>query len=261
MEEMLREIKEKLDRMEERDKRTENKLDGLQKEIQTIKAANEQLTKENRYLKLKITQQERSLEETNREIKKKNIIIHGLEDQEMESELQLSEKIRVVLRDMGIKIEMEKEIVETRRLGKYRTGKTRPILAELRKWEKKMEILKGTNNLRGKNIYIEEDYSKAMQEIRKQLIKHRNKIRTQGHHVLLRYNKLIINGDDYYLEQLEEMEKIPELAPRKEETPKEKAGGRKISERSPDEELQERLCKITKTNGATGTIPKNLGRK
>lgn len=259
MEELLREIKEKLDRMEERDQRTENKLDELQKEMQAIKAVNEQLTKENRYLKIKNTQHERLIEEMNREIKKRNIIIHGLEDQEEESELQLSEKIRVVIRDMGIKIEMEKETVETRRLGKYRTGKTRPIQVEFGKWEKKMEILKGTKNLRGKNIYIE-DYSKAMQEIRKQLIIHRNKIRTQGHHVLLRYNKLIINGEDFYLEQLEEIGKELESESKKEETPKEKTGGRTISERSPDEELQERLCKITKTNRGTGAIPKNLQR-
>ncbi|KAF5284277.1 hypothetical protein FQA39_LY04570 [Lamprigera yunnana] len=66
-----------------------------------------------------------------------------------------------------------------------------------------METLKETKNLRGKNIFIEEDYFKEMQVIRKQLIKHRNKIRTQGHHVLMRYNKLIINGEDFYLEQLE----------------------------------------------------------
>ncbi|KAF5283030.1 hypothetical protein FQA39_LY04901 [Lamprigera yunnana] len=46
-----------------------------------------------------------------------NIIIHGLEDQEEESNLQLLEKIRATFRDMGIKIEMKKEIIEIRRLG------------------------------------------------------------------------------------------------------------------------------------------------
>ncbi|KAF5301422.1 hypothetical protein FQA39_LY02151 [Lamprigera yunnana] len=123
---------------------------------------------------------------------------------------------------MGIKIEMEKAIVETRRLGKYRTGETGPIQVEF-----------------GKNIFIKEDYFKETEE---------------------RYNKLIINGEEFYLEQLEAKGTKLELENGKEETPKEKTEGRTCSKRSSDEELQERLYKITGTNGNTGAISKNSRR-
>ncbi|KAF5269664.1 hypothetical protein FQA39_LY08587 [Lamprigera yunnana] len=82
---MLKELKGKLNKMEERYQRMERKLDGLQKGIQTIKAENEQLREENRYLTLKNAQHEKMFEEINREIRKRNIIIYRLEDLKEES--------------------------------------------------------------------------------------------------------------------------------------------------------------------------------
>lgn len=273
---MLGEIKDKLDAMEKRDIRIETKLDGLQRELNSVKVENEQLKKENEHLKERSAHHERILERMSREIKKRNIIIHGIEDQKEESNLQLKEKVRAMLRDMRIEVEMEKEVVEVRRLGKHQKERPRPIQVEFGKWEKKMEILKGTKNLKGRNIYIEEEYSKETQDIRKQLFKHRDKIRSQGHHAIMRYNKLIINGDEYNLEQLKDLEKDPETEKEvsrgigrepegdgeEGETSKgkERAGGRKISERSPEEDLQERLRKKTKTSKNTGTTPKNSKR-
>lgn len=51
---------------------------------------------------------------------------------------------------MGIKITIEKEIIEARRMSKYRTGKTRLTQVELERWAKEMEISKGTTELERK---------------------------------------------------------------------------------------------------------------
>lgn len=261
MEEILAAIKEKLERMEERDERMERKIDAFQNELSKINRENKQLKSENQQLKQRITTQEKRMEEIEREIRKRRIIIHGIKEQDEEKDIQVKEKVRTVLRDMEIKIVMEEEITEIRRIGNQQIGKVRPILLELRNWSKKMEILKATKKLQGTKIYMEEDYSKEIQGQRKELIKHRNTIRAKGHHAIIRYNRLIINGDTYTLEQLNAEENDSIRYPGAEKTPKEKTGGRTFSERSPDEEIQEQLLKITKTNNSTGTNPKNLNAK
>lgn len=49
---------------------------------------------------------------------------------------------------------------------------------------------KNMETLKGKNIYIEEHRSIEMQEIRKELIKYRNKIRAQSHRVLFKIQQI-----------------------------------------------------------------------
>lgn len=247
MEEILKGISDKLASMEERNIRMEKKIDDFKSELIECKQENVKLKNEIRSLKQHTQEQERRMEEMEREVKKRNIIIHGVTEQENESELLRNEKIRIILRDMGIPTEMEAEVNETRRIGKYQEGKTRPIVLETRKWSKKVEILKETKNLRGTNIYMDEDYSRDIQKQRKELLKYMKEFRAEGHTAVVRYNKIIINGDTYSLEQIKTI--------REQEENKKK--GRTVSQRSPgdnpQEELRDKLMKITNT----GNTPKN----
>jgi hypothetical protein len=52
----------------------------------------------------------------------------------------------------------------------YKAGKKRPILIKLRTRPNKLEILKRDNYIKGIDIWITEDYTKKVQQERKQLI-------------------------------------------------------------------------------------------
>jgi hypothetical protein len=51
-----------------------------------------------------------------------------------------------------------------------KAGKKRPILIKLRTKQNKLEILKRDNHIKGIDIWITEDYTKKVQQERKQLI-------------------------------------------------------------------------------------------
>ncbi|KAF5269716.1 hypothetical protein FQA39_LY08639 [Lamprigera yunnana] len=72
---------------------------------------------------------------------------------------------------------------------------------------KKPEVLKAGKNLKGSDIWATEDYSKQVQEQRKQLITYIKEARTKGHKVILRSNKLIIDDKSYAIEQLKKKER------------------------------------------------------
>lgn len=154
MQELLEEIREKLGKLEERGERVEKKIDDFKSDLTRIRTENEKLRKENQIIKQNMLEQDRKIEEMEREIRKRNIIIHGVEEQGEESELQLKEKVRVILRDIGIIMNMEEEVKEVRRIGKRQERKCRPIKIEVGSWNKKIEVLKATKKIkRYKNLH------------------------------------------------------------------------------------------------------------
>jgi hypothetical protein len=112
------------------------------------------LRQQNEKLKRNIREQEERLGMIEREIRRNNIIIQGMVDQEREDHVETSEKVQEVLRKIGADlVNANTEIVEVRRIGTYETRKKRPILIKLRTRQSKLLILKRTKNLKGKKIY------------------------------------------------------------------------------------------------------------
>lgn len=249
MEELMKGIQDKLDRMDKRSERIETKIDTFQKELQNVKQENIRLKEENKELCTKITEQENRIEILERESRKKKIIVKGIQETEEESELILKEKIRKMLQKIEIPINMETETWEVRRIGRiFQDRKTpRPIIIEFASWNKKMEVLKAAKKLKGSDIWISEDYTKQVQQQRKILIGHMKEARSKGYRANISYNKLIINGEYYNTEQ------VHHYADHEEEQQDQGEGdmkkkGRTMSQRSPtvqSEEDPERLKKST----------------
>ena len=145
------------------------------------------------------------IEYLEREMRKINVVLQGVEEKKNENEEQLMVKVKEVFNRMNLTILKETDIAEARRIGKEREGFKRPILMEVRTTNMKMEILRKNNKLRGTEIYVE-DYAKEVQKQRKDLVKFMKIAREQGYEVTLMYNNLKISGRMYTSEQFGEDE-------------------------------------------------------
>ena len=111
-----------------------------------------------------------------------------------------------------------------------------------------MEILRKANNLKGTNLGADEDFTKEVQEERRKLVSLLRETREKGATAVLRYNKLIIDGEVLQCKQITKPDahKITEVE-------KSREGKRKIWERSPKRDsIDAQLSKMT-----TRTNPKN----
>lgn len=227
----MEKIEKMFEKLEMKMQNIDEKLEHIIQEVGSTK-------EENKKLKVQIENQENRIQFLERELRKNNLIIQGIQDDEEENVEQIEEKVGLVIKNIGANI--YKEIEEVRRLGKYQINKTRPILIKLTKNKIKNEILKNTKYLKGSDIWIDSDYPRNIQEERKQLIPHLKEAKMKGQKVQLKYNKLIIENKVYGVENLKqlEQEKI-------EETNKNK---RKNNVRSPQSAtLEEQINKITRT--------------
>ena len=161
----------------------------------------------------RIEKQEVRLEYVEREMKRKNLILKGIKDEKVESFAEREGKVKEVLERMGVG--MMGDIIDiTKRIGPFNESRNRPILLKLITEKAKFEILKNTVKLKGTNIWIEEDYTKKIQEERKALIPKLKEIRATGKQAILKYNRIEIISENIEERQKKGKRTLEQRSPR-----------------------------------------------
>lgn len=147
---------------------------------------------ENKYEILQNTteEQEKRIDYIEKHIRRKNIILYGLEEKENQYEEFEKEVLQFINDKMSVNC-MPTEVDSLRRLGKKGTG-TRPILLTLTTFNKKIKIMKNRKNLKGTSYYIKDDYPRKILEQRKKLNLEVEKLREQGKNAIIKYNKIVL---------------------------------------------------------------------
>lgn len=150
------------------------------------------IMEENKILRSKIETLEEKVISLERENKKNNLILFGLEEKEKDQN-ELFENVKEKIKnDLHITIE-NAEINKMHRIGKKATsasGKTRPILMSFVNQWKKTEIVKNKKEFR--DVYVAEDYPKAILNKRKELQAQLEEERKKGNKVYIKYDKIVI---------------------------------------------------------------------
>lgn len=125
--------------------------------------------------------------------RRNNLIIDGIDESPGENWTETEEKVEKVLKD---KLQMQKS-VEIERA--HRTGKPggrekpRPIVVKLLRHKDKSDILQRAKLLKGSKIYINEDFTDAVRNKRKELMPELRAARARGDIAFIRHDKLIIH--------------------------------------------------------------------
>ncbi|XP_065677498.1 uncharacterized protein LOC136092854 [Hydra vulgaris] len=122
--------------------------------------------------------------------RRNNLRVDGLKENEgetwIDSKLKVSKVFEKHLGLTNIKIE------RAHRTGQRDLSKQRTIVLKLLDYKDKVEILKKTSQLKGKNIYINKDFCAETVTIRKSLREQMKVERAAGKYAYISYDKLII---------------------------------------------------------------------
>ncbi|KAI5739943.1 hypothetical protein M8J77_025364 [Diaphorina citri] len=144
------------------------------------------LTKDVVDLKVKVQKIDSDRE---REKRKRNVLIYGLRTENQDNR-QAEASARKLFGDK-MKVDMEPwEIDFIKVLGENRLG---PILIGLTTWKKKNDLMRNGYKLKGTSVSIREDFPEDIVAIRKTLIPKMKQLREKGHHVILKYDQLIVD--------------------------------------------------------------------
>lgn len=122
----------------------------------------------------------------------KNLIIVGISDDKEESWSELEHKVQYMFTSkLGLEGKIEMERVQ--RMGQHQErGRPRKIMVNLLRLKDKQRILSSAKKLKGTNIFINEDFSGAVLQRRKELWPKVKAARERGDNAILRYDKLVI---------------------------------------------------------------------
>ena len=136
----------------------------------------------------KITEREKE-----REKRKCNVLLGNIEEKHSES------AVDAVLQVFKDKLKVDLSPVNAVRLGKFRDGKRRLILVQMRNSEEKLTLLKKGKLLSGTGIFLADDLSKEERKRRKVLVSEMKKARGEGKRAFIRFSdgELIVNGKPY----------------------------------------------------------------
>lgn len=134
--------------------------------------------------------QESRIDILEREVRKKNIVIFGVEETERNYTELEKNLLSIIKETMNIDFSNQ-DLISVRRLGK-KGEKTRPILFTVHAMRTKYEIFKNKKLLDSKKYYIMEDYPPKILAKRKLLHEKVTKLREEGTRAVIKYDKVVI---------------------------------------------------------------------
>jgi hypothetical protein len=175
-----------------------NMFEIVKSDVDRLKRKCELLEKENKEIVLQCDR----LESHSR---RSNLIFYNVEESNGENWSAIENIIRQILcNEMKINLD-DLDIERAHRLGKKNRGVARPIIVKFGHYKKKMEVLRHRSSLKGCKIRIDEDFTYRIREIRNQLKEFMFEARNKGRHAVLKFDKLVIDGQFYSLEKLKEL--------------------------------------------------------
>lgn len=164
--------------------------DNLNEKLESFK-------RDQKDLKEEVQKQNKDLQYVDKEIRRKNIVIHGIEENEVETtQNHQAVLVETVLQLINNELKTNLTIGEIDfigRIGKKMPNKKRPIKVILTTQRKKMAILSARKQMEN-GSYITEDFPPQVIETRKQLTPLMLEFRKNGKHAIIKYNKLVVDG-------------------------------------------------------------------
>ncbi|XP_065642416.1 uncharacterized protein LOC136074045 [Hydra vulgaris] len=148
------------DQLETKISKVDKKMDEIKTSLIGIKSFQGKLVSESTENKRKTV----DLEDRNRRI---NLRTVGVEEGPNETSEKVLKKLKTLINE-DLQINEPITIERAHRVGKFE-NKPRTIICKLLNWQEKENVLARARNLKGKNIFINEDFSEETMRIRKEL--------------------------------------------------------------------------------------------
>ena len=168
----------------------EDDVHTLRDEIVLLREEKETLEIRNENLEKRMEAMERKTDDLECRSKRSNIIVHGLKREDGETGSDCEAKLKQLLVE---KMELGEE-VSFDRVHRLSSKADSPIIACCTSFKDKVKIMKEKRKLKGTDVFIGEDFSTRVREIRKSLVPHMKKARSDGKNVRMVFDHLILEG-------------------------------------------------------------------
>ena len=178
---------------------------GLRSETADLKQENDDLRTENSRLLSRMEEIERKTDDLEDRSKRNNIIVHGIARDKNEKGSDCEALVREMIVD---KLELTGDF-EFDRVHRINSKENSPIVARFTFYKDKETVLKAKNKLKGSTVFIGQDFSRRVRDLRKRLAPHLKKAKSQSKRATMVYDHLLIEGKKFGLGDDGNLKEIP----------------------------------------------------
>ena len=182
---------------------------SLKEEVREMKETISDLKEENRVLKEEKDEMHARLESVEKKTddlegrsKRNNIIIHGIPRHEKETGQDCEELVCEMLTD---KLELG-ENVQFDRVHRLNAKPNSPIVARCTFYKDKERVMKEKRKLKGSDVFIGDDFSLKVREVRRKLIPHLKAAKNEKKRATMIFDHLLIEGRKFVLDKHDKLQ-------------------------------------------------------
>lgn len=193
MDSKLDEVKEEVHTLREEYTAMQDEVRGLREEVSGLRQQNDDMLKSHAALTEQMEDLARKTDDLEGRSRRNNLIFHGLERRDNETSADCEDTLRDLFTD---RLELSQD-VEFDRIHRLNSKPDSPVIARCVFYKQKLAVLKAKSKLRGTNIFIGEDFSSRVREVRRKLTPHLKRARSEGKRAVMIFNHLLIDGTKY----------------------------------------------------------------
>eukprot|EP00745_Piridium_sociabile_P038347 TRINITY_DN699_c0_g1_i12.p1 TRINITY_DN699_c0_g1~~TRINITY_DN699_c0_g1_i12.p1 ORF type:complete len:280 (-),score=67.35 TRINITY_DN699_c0_g1_i12:640-1356(-) len=170
------EVKQEFNALREDNVSLKEELRGLREEVSGLRQQNQDLQRKNDHLAEKLDYLDRKVDDLEGRSKRNNLVFYGVARRENETNSDCEDILKDLFTD---KLELARD-VEMDRVHRVSSRPDSPIVARCVFYKQKVDILKAKTKLKGTNIFVGEDFSTKVRDLRKRLTPHLKRARGDG---------------------------------------------------------------------------------
>ena len=174
---------------------------NMREELKVLREEKDGFVKSNSELLARVGHLEQKVDDLEGRSKRNNLLFYGVARDKTETAETCEKEIKQIVKDKLILTEN----VEFDRVHRLNDKPDSPVIACCSNYKDKVKILKSKRKLKGSNVFIGEDFSFRVREIRRKLSVHLNKARTSGKKAVLVFDHLYIENKKYYLDSHDQL--------------------------------------------------------
>lgn len=166
------------------------KVDKIQTTIDAVVGENQQLKETVTKLEAKVDSLEAKMDDLEGRSRRNNLLFHGIPKASGKETWQESEELvrDVIEKQMGLR---DVKIDRAHRLG---GGNSAPIIAKFVFFKDREAVMRNKAKLKGSNVFVAEDFTRRVREIRKKLVPFLKKSREENKQASMVHDHIIVDG-------------------------------------------------------------------
>lgn len=177
-----------------------NSVNDMSRQINSLKEEMNELKNENQEMKGIIVRQDNNIKQLMRDVRKRNLVFHGLARNSDEAH---SDVIDLIRNKLGVSIP-ENQVVEVQNMGANKNILLVTFLTE----SMRNSVIRNKNRLRDTEIYISEHFSREVLQERKILLPLFKEAKARGLNASFRYNYVEVDGNEYRVNDVERLKTL-----------------------------------------------------